>query len=653
MAEKGFSTLARICKVGERMDDFKRYLTNSPEPWLLILDNADDPGLDISHFFPVGRRGTVIVTSRNPECRCHATVGSRELREMESDEAINLLLRSGDLSSEDQNLRDLALPIVQTLGYLALAVNHAGASIRQRVCSLEEYLSIYIHHRKKLLSSKPVQAGSEYQHTVYTTWEISVARITELAKNAKDDTAVNALELLKFFGFCHFDDITEDIFRSAWGNREYTEDYPWWASNMLGMIRDRRLSNRDFSLLFNEAIHLLSKYSLIHVSGPNNRISLHPLVHSWIRDSLSEDMHLIWWNITISTLALATRDCSVQRQKQLKAHLHHCICTRQIDDILQEDDVALDRVKILSWIIEGYSCRPWKDGLTLSKRALEYSRRVFGDECYSTCELSNQLAVILNHSFHYQNASDLLHGQLDITIRVAGPANALTVKSMEQLTWAYRFSGRKQAALELAQRNLAICEESLDERDRVYLDALGVLAVIYSDHGRHEESISVFEKLLAKRKEIFHDEDERVLRAEYRLACAYGNSGQHQVALDIFRRTLKKSSSSFGEDHPNTLHTMANTAVEYGQIGHPEKGMPLLIKALGVGSRIGLDVKELEMWKEYLEWLESESANFPSAAPKTPSESQGPPHSERVGTSNRKVWRLWPKGRGFRERSPS
>ena len=635
------------------MDDFKRYLTNSPEPWLLILDNADDPGLDISRFFPVGRRGTIIVTSRNPECRCHATVGSRELREMQSDEAINLLLRSGDLPSEDQNLRDLALPIVQTLGYLALAVNHAGASIRQRICSLKDYLSVFIHHRKKLLSSKLVQMESEYEYTVYTTWEISVARIKELAKNAKDGTAVNALELLKFFGFCHFDDITEDIFRSAWGNRECTEDYPWWASNLLGMIRERRLSNWEFSLLFNEAIHLLSNYSLIHVSGPNNRISLHPLVHSWIRDSLSEDMHLRWWNITISTLALAKGDLSVHRQRQLKAHLRHCISTRQIDDILQEDDFALDRVVISSRIIEVYSCHPWKDGLTLSERALEYGRRVFGDECYSTCVLSNQLAVILNNSFHYQNASDLLRGQLDITIRVAGPANALTVEMIKQLNWAYRFSGRKQVALELAQKHLAICEKSLDEEDEIYLDALEVLAGTYSDLGRHEESISIFEKLLAKRKEIFHEEDERVLRAEYRLACAYGNSGQHQVALDIFRRTLKKSSNSLGEDHPHTLHTMANTAVEYGQVGHPEKGMPLLIKALDFSSRIGLDVKELGMWKEYLEWLESKSATPATAAPRIPSESQEPPHFKGEGILNRKAWRLWPKSRGRRRRSPS
>lgn len=89
-------------------------------------------------------------------------------------------------------MRGLAKPIVETLGYLALAVNHAGASIQQRICSLEDYLRTYTRHHKKLLSSQPVQAGSEYKYTVYTTWEISVESIKKLVKNAQDGTAANA-----------------------------------------------------------------------------------------------------------------------------------------------------------------------------------------------------------------------------------------------------------------------------------------------------------------------------------------------------------------------------------------------------------------------------------------------------------------------------
>ena len=634
------------------MDDFKRYLTNSLEPWLLILDNADDPSLDISQYFPVGNRGSIIVTSRNPECRCHATVGSRELCEMESSEAINLLLSSGDLPSENQDLQLLALPIVQILGYLALAVSQAGASIRQKICSLEDYLDSYSRHRKKLLSSQAVQAGSEYKYTVYTTWEISVESIKKLAKNAKDGTAAHALELLTFFGFCHFDDITENIFRSAWGNLGNTEGYPWWKSNILGMIRDYRPLSWD-SYVFNEAIQLLSGYSLIHVSGLKTRISLHPLVHSWIRDSLNEEAQLRWWNITVSTLALAGKHSPFKQQMRLKAHLRHCIGTREINDLLREDDFALDRVEIFFWIVQAYYCHPWKDGLPLSERALAYSRRTLGDECYSTRELSYQRAKFLLSSLQYQNTSDLLQSQLDVTNRVAGPGDRLMLRMMTLLAKSYRGLGRKQEALELSQKSWAICQKSQDESDDLYLSAMEEVALGYNQVGRYEESIALQKKVVAKQKEISHEEVNNVLGSEYSLACMYSDSRQHQAALDIFQSTLKKCSEIIGEDHPNSLLTMVQTATVYGHLGQPEKGVPLIIKALDVGSRIGLDVEQLQIYEEYLEWLQSESAKPPTTVSKRPSKSRKVPHSGDEEILTRKLGRLWRRTRHRRERSPS
>lgn len=631
MARQAFSNMARVCKVGEGMEDFRRCLTNSLEPWLLILDNADDPSLNISQFFPVGNRGTIIVTSRNPDCRCHATVGSRELREMESDEAITLLLRSGDLLSENEDLRSIALPIVQTLGYLALAVSHAGASIRQRVCSLEDYLDNYARRRKKLLSSRPVQANSNYEYTVYTTWEISVDSIKELSNNATDSTAANALEFLTLFGFCHFDDITEDMFRSAWNGFGHIEGYTWWASNLPGMVRDRRLLEWD-SIRFNESMRLMSSYSLIHVSGPNNRISLHPLVHSWIRDSLNEEVHLRWWNITVSTLAMAAEVLLFPGQMQLRVHLRHCIGIGQVDDLFVEDDVLLDRVQILSLIISVYEFFPGKDTLTLSERALEYSRKLLGDECYSTCLLSLRLSQIFFYLREYQKASDLLQSTLDVSIRILGPATDLTLGIMRELAWAYTELGRKQEALELAEKKLAVCEKSLEERDAHTLSALCDIAAVYSDMGRYNDAVDVLEKAIAKRDEMSNEDIKNMLHLELLLAVAYDSSGRHEAALEMFQNTLK--------NHLTLL-----------EIGQPEEGIPLMIKALEIGQGRMPD-EWLETQKEALKWLQyksaqlqSESANTSTAVPERLVRPQKLPHQEGEEISSRKGWRLWPKNR--------
>lgn len=635
IAEQAFSKMARMCKVGESMEAFKSYLTNSLEPWLLILDNADDPSLDVARFFPVGNRGTIIVTSRNPECRCHATAGSRKLHEMESDEAITLLLRSGDLNSEDEDLRGLALPIVQTLGYLALAVNHAGASIRQNICSLDDYRDKYTRHRKKLLSSRPAQAGSDYKYTVYTTWEISVDSIKELAKDATNSTAVNALELLTLFGFCHFDDITEGMFRSAWTNFARTKGYPWWASNMLGMIRDRRPLKWD-SIAFREAIQLLSSYSLIHVSEPNSRISLHLLVHTWIRDSLSEEMQLRWWNIAVSTLALAEDPLqSYHLQLQLKVHLRHCIGVGQMDDLFLEDEASLDRVAILSLISSVHLIHPYKDALKISERALEYSTKTFGHQCYSTCLLSYRLAQVFNLLSEYQKTSDLLQDKVDISIRVVGPTNDVTLGISSELSRAYRLSGRMQEALDLVRRTLAVCEESQDESDEAYLEALGDVAEVYSKLGRHEEAVDLFKKLLAKRKELFNEDDVNIMSSEVHLANAYSRSEQHQAAFETLKSTLRKCSNHLGEDHIITLFVMVWIAVEYGHLGQPEKGIPLIVKTLEVGSRTGVPDAHLDTWKRRLKSLQSRTVNT----------SPPLPHLEGEEVSSSRRWKFWPKTR--------
>ena len=289
--ETALSTMAATCRIGKNMQDFRRCLANSVEPWLLIFDNADDPSLDLSHYFPVGNQGTVIVTTRNPECRVHATAGSRELRDMEYNEATTLLLASAGKDFDDEYLRSLAQPIVQVLGCLALALLHAGASIRQGIAPLDEYLELFSCHRRRLLEYRPTQKGLNYEYTVYTTWRISVESIRKHAETSTNSAAADSLDLLQLFGFFHFDDITKDIFECAWQNLPEIEHYTWWSSMQMSFLRKDRLSKWN-PLCVREAIQVLSSYSLIHFSQSNRRISLHPLVHSWIRDSLVEQAHL-------------------------------------------------------------------------------------------------------------------------------------------------------------------------------------------------------------------------------------------------------------------------------------------------------------------------------------------------------------------------
>ena len=79
--------------------------------------------MDVLEFFPVGNRGSILVTTRNPDCRIHATVGSCEFGEMNLEEVVTLFLRAAGVEDTAAEIvRKEAVAVAKTLGCLALAI---------------------------------------------------------------------------------------------------------------------------------------------------------------------------------------------------------------------------------------------------------------------------------------------------------------------------------------------------------------------------------------------------------------------------------------------------------------------------------------------------------------------------------------------------
>ena len=219
--EREYEAIGRMCGIEGDTDQIRQWLSNLEEPWLLIVDNADDTSLDIARYFPVGNRGTILVTTRNPDCRIHETVGTYEVDRLSYDDAITLLLRTAAIEESCQSSRQAASSVVETLGLLALAIVQAGAFIREKLCTLDEYCSEYLRRRQELLHHRPKQAAHDYAFTAYTTWEISTTTIRKMT----EQTADTALWLLQIFSLWHWEGISEVIFEEAsFHGREFREE---------------------------------------------------------------------------------------------------------------------------------------------------------------------------------------------------------------------------------------------------------------------------------------------------------------------------------------------------------------------------------------------------------------------------------------------
>ncbi|KAI5788780.1 hypothetical protein FPQ18DRAFT_51079 [Pyronema domesticum] len=152
-AESRFRTIAEVLEIKtsgdlKPTDAVKRYLSIS-DNWLLLIDNADNPKHNILDYMPSGNTGSIIITSRNPEVSEYAshvdTFGAAQYRveKMESEEAMVFLEKASRLTIQgDPNTKQDSEALIKELGYLALTINQAGAYMRNRNCTIKNYLGI-------------------------------------------------------------------------------------------------------------------------------------------------------------------------------------------------------------------------------------------------------------------------------------------------------------------------------------------------------------------------------------------------------------------------------------------------------------------------------------------------------------------------------
>jgi hypothetical protein len=178
-AEINFASLGQQMGRGATFTGGMRWLSQCTKPWLLVIDNADAPEMDVWKYFPVGGSGHILITTRDPGAEIYATVGHIRLSGLEPEDAVNLLLKTAfpkdESPSPNSDNRRTAQKIASELGYLALAIANAGTSIRRNIYTLEMYLRHYLGHRKEMISSKSISTAD--QANILTTWEIPFQRI--------------------------------------------------------------------------------------------------------------------------------------------------------------------------------------------------------------------------------------------------------------------------------------------------------------------------------------------------------------------------------------------------------------------------------------------------------------------------------------------
>lgn len=405
--KRGYINIANVCGLEPNTDVVRRWLSNIPESWALILDNADDPRLDLSPYFPVGNRGVILIAGRNLECKAHATVGSYELGAMSEDEAVTLMLKTVGVSDfSSPSVRETARPVVLTLGCLALAISQAGALIRQGRCRIGEYCTLYARRRKELLGQKAIQTGNDYRYTVYTTWEVSWQMIEGLSSQAGKD----ALELLQTFSFLHYEGIPEELFFRACHAVRNHRIPPWMLSHLPEAILHQSKMEWGNDRI-QTAISVLLSFSLVY-RHKENLISMHPLVHTWVRDRLvPSEQETVWMQTTFTLASSVPWTPQTADHHRLRRALapHIDTCLSFLSDgilLLKENADDFERIARIFTLVND-DVGQIRDGGTSSTQVVEVKTRTLGEERSKTVDSMLSLALNYTKTGKHQKALQL------------------------------------------------------------------------------------------------------------------------------------------------------------------------------------------------------------------------------------------------------
>ncbi|KAI1322829.1 hypothetical protein F5Y16DRAFT_25171 [Xylariaceae sp. FL0255] len=272
--------------------------------WVLVFDNWDDvEGVDLDPYIPKLPYGNILITSRR---QAAAKLGKQiEVDVMERDDSIELLYQCSRMRGEvNCYISSAAGDLVDVLGRLPLAIDQAGSYIAEQAISFTTYLDLFESNKAQLLTNKPPKAVWSYEHSVFTTWEISYNQLNTLSP-----LSTMILDLCAFF---QSDEIPIEIAiilaNATGGGQVFLSHFLSFvnsAADYSEFLGDVPISLSVSEIEVIQAVGRLLSFSLLMRKQGSRSLRMHPLVHAWSRERQQESRRPSVCQIVISLVSRA------------------------------------------------------------------------------------------------------------------------------------------------------------------------------------------------------------------------------------------------------------------------------------------------------------------------------------------------------------
>jgi tetratricopeptide (TPR) repeat protein len=530
---------------------------NQQERWLIIFDNLNDATV-IDGLLPNVSPGRhILFTTRNPNSDEIPAEGL-EIGVLNLKDAVDLL----SLRSRIRNVSETpegqleAEQIVRELGFLPLAIEQAGAYIREVSKDIFKFLPSYRKNRQKYHQRIP-RGNWKYEKSVATTWRLSFEQV--------EQTNAAAAQLLRLLSFLNPDVILTDFLEVGCKGL---------ATNLRSIITD--------SDTFYEALSELERWSIIrrqHDKAGGQRITIHRLVQSVIKDEMTESEFSLFTAAVISL-------CDSAFPSHITSIESRMVCRRYEGQVIiplssipaTNSDVQLEVLGRMAWFL--HDDGKYMQSRELRSHAVDMFVLLKGPEHQDTLRERGSLALTYRREGRLHEAAALQIEVMEILERVLGAEHRDTLRIMSELALTYLYQGRRDDAFGLHERALEARTRLLGVDHPETLTAMSRLAAAYRDQERWDNAISLHEKVLLARKRLLGEEHPDTLMAMSSLAYSYIGSLRWDDALGLLEVVLEARMRLLGEEHMDTLVAMSRLGHAYAGKGQWNVALKHQIKAL-------------------------------------------------------------------------
>jgi tetratricopeptide (TPR) repeat protein len=557
-----YANLGVRCRVAESGESDQRLAAmavrrwlEDHDRWLLILDNAEAPdaklGLEapLDHLvglLPQVVQGQVLVTTRNTRWEEHAAVA--ELEVFSPAEAVRFLLaRSG--STDEQ----AAATVAELLGWLPLALEQAGAYVRETRLPLSAYLD-RLRQFPAITLTKGSPRDRDPADTVATTWQVSLERVQPIP---------GAVALLEVCAFLGPEEIPRDLLiqRLSAEVEEFTE-----------------LVGDPFAV--DEAVAAVRRYGLVKVS--EHALVMHRLLQQVIRDRLDRDQQAARTAAAIRLIrgVFPTNSADPGTWSVYAQLLPHALAVTSHAQML---DIEPDAT---AWLLTQAGLYLWQRGdlqqaHALLERALAIREEHLGANHPDIAQSLNDLGLVLHDQGAYDQARVLHERALAIRESQLGPDHLDTAQSLNNLGRTLRYQGDLDRAQTAHERALAIRQASLgNHQDTAW--SLSDLGLVLFDRGDLDGARALDEQALPIFETSLGPDHPGTAHCVSRLATTLTRQGNLDRALPLHERSLAIREAHRGLDHPDTAHSLTNFGRALAARGDLDRARTMLERAVAI-----------------------------------------------------------------------